>query len=114
MQHWNYEAAFKATEEVYGVKPDLTREGGSIPITLTFANTVCELSGLHHSHLAAQQERAPAAHGPLGRRRSLDEREGTFAIRRTSALTAQLDLSNYIKGTQLLGSYLYAVADASS
>jgi hypothetical protein len=23
-------------EEVYGCKPDLTREGGSIPITLTF------------------------------------------------------------------------------
>jgi len=23
-------------EQVYGVKPDLTREGGSIPVTLTF------------------------------------------------------------------------------
>ena len=30
-------AAIKATEHVYKVKPDLTREGGSIPVTLTFA-----------------------------------------------------------------------------
>jgi len=34
--HWNYRAAAKAVEEVFGVKPDLTREGGSIPVTLTF------------------------------------------------------------------------------
>ncbi|WFD32510.1 hypothetical protein MSPP1_003558 [Malassezia sp. CBS 17886] len=61
--HWNYEAAIRATEKVYGVRPDLTREGGSIPITLTFADA--------------------------------------------------LDLSNYIKGTQLLGTYLYEVAAAA-
>ena len=34
--HWNYKAASKAVESVFGVKPDLTREGGSIPVTLTF------------------------------------------------------------------------------
>lgn len=34
--HWNFRAAARATEQVWGVKPDLTREGGSIPITLTF------------------------------------------------------------------------------
>lgn len=34
-------AAEKATERVHGVKPDFTREGGSIPITLTLA----ELTG---------------------------------------------------------------------
>ena len=33
---WNFTAAGKAVERVYGVKPDLTREGGSIPVTLTF------------------------------------------------------------------------------
>ena len=26
---------FRATKMVYGVEPDLTREGGSIPVTLT-------------------------------------------------------------------------------
>lgn len=36
--HWNYRAAAKAVEEVFGVQPDLTREGGSIPVTLTFQN----------------------------------------------------------------------------
>jgi Cys-Gly metallodipeptidase DUG1 len=34
--HWNYRAAGKAVEQVFRVKPDLTREGGSIPVTLTF------------------------------------------------------------------------------
>ena len=32
-KHPNYEAAAAATEKVYGVAPDYTREGGSIPIT---------------------------------------------------------------------------------
>ncbi|KAH8597980.1 putative glutamate carboxypeptidase [Bisporella sp. PMI_857] len=31
--HWNYDAASKAIEKVWGVKPDYTREGGTIPIT---------------------------------------------------------------------------------
>ena len=28
VNHWSYRAAAKATEKVYGKKPDLTREGG--------------------------------------------------------------------------------------
>ncbi len=32
-KHPNYEAAAKAIEKVYGVRPDYSREGGSIPIT---------------------------------------------------------------------------------
>ena len=32
-QHPNYEAAAKAIETVHGVRPDYSREGGSIPIT---------------------------------------------------------------------------------
>lgn len=32
-KHPNYEAAAKAIEKVYGVPPDYSREGGSIPIT---------------------------------------------------------------------------------
>jgi len=38
--HWNFEAAKKATKAVYGQDPDLTREGGSIPVTLTFAESL--------------------------------------------------------------------------
>ncbi|CDO74561.1 hypothetical protein BN946_scf184896.g1 [Trametes cinnabarina] len=39
-KHWNYEAARRATEAVYKRSPDLTREGGSIPVTLTFAESL--------------------------------------------------------------------------
>lgn len=35
-KHPNYEAASKAIQRVYGVEPDFTREGGSIPITSCF------------------------------------------------------------------------------
>lgn len=35
-KHWNFAAASKAVESVFGCKPDMTREGGSIPVTLTF------------------------------------------------------------------------------
>lgn len=44
--HWsqdpsgpNFEAAARATKLVYNVEPDFTREGGSIPITLTLEKT---------------------------------------------------------------------------
>lgn len=33
IKHPNYEAATIATEKVHGVRPDFTREGGSIPLT---------------------------------------------------------------------------------
>lgn len=35
-KHPNYEAASKAIHRVYGIEPDFTREGGSIPITSCF------------------------------------------------------------------------------
>lgn len=39
-KHWNFEAAKRATRTVYKQEPDLTREGGSIPVTLTFAESL--------------------------------------------------------------------------
>lgn len=36
VDHPNFRAGRNAVRRVYGVEPDLTREGGSIPITLTF------------------------------------------------------------------------------
>ena len=36
VNHANFQAAKAAQKEVWGVEPDLTREGGSIPITITF------------------------------------------------------------------------------
>lgn len=41
--HWNFTAAGKAVEHVWGTKPDLTREGGSIPVTLTLKKSWAEM-----------------------------------------------------------------------
>jgi Cys-Gly metallodipeptidase DUG1 len=82
-KHWNYEAAIAATEAVYLRTPDLTREGGSIPVTLTFADNL----GVNVLLL------------PMGR--------GDDGAHSTNE---KLDLSNFINGTKLLGTYLYEVA----
>ncbi|KAL0945990.1 hypothetical protein HGRIS_012268 [Hohenbuehelia grisea] len=82
-KHWNFEAAKRATEAVYGRSPDLTREGGSIPVTLTFAETL----GVNVLLL------------PMGR--------GDDGAHSTNE---KLDRSNFIEGTKLLGTYLYELA----
>lgn len=38
INHYNYRAAHAAIKQIWGVDPDYTREGGSIPVTLTFQN----------------------------------------------------------------------------
>lgn len=76
-------AAAKAVETVYKVKPDLTREGGSIPVTLSFQDA------LKKNVLLL----------PMGR-----GDDGAHSI------NEKLDRSNYVNGTQLLGAYLYEVA----
>ncbi|KAI0693706.1 CNDP dipeptidase [Cerioporus squamosus] len=81
-KHWNYEAAIRATEAVYKRTPDLTREGGSIPVTLSFA----ELLGVNVLLL------------PMGR--------GDDGAHSTNE---KLDRSNFIEGSKLLGTYLYEV-----
>jgi len=81
-KHWNYEAAKKATEAVYKRTPDLTREGGSIPVTLTFAESL----GVNVLLL------------PMGR--------GDDGAHSTNE---KLDRSNFIEGSKLLGTYLYEV-----
>ncbi|KAI5120388.1 hypothetical protein M0805_000168 [Coniferiporia weirii] len=82
--HWNYVAASRATEAVYKVQPDLTREGGSIPVTLTFA----------------EQLKVNVLLLPMGR--------GDDGAHSTNE---KLDRSNFLEGTKLLGTYLYEVAD---
>ncbi|KAM5539708.1 hypothetical protein V8D89_006521 [Ganoderma adspersum] len=79
-KHWNYEAASRATETVYGRLPDLTREGGSIPVTLTFAESL----GVNVLLL------------PMGR--------GDDGAHSTNE---KLDRANFIEGSKLLGTYLY-------
>ncbi|KAJ6477953.1 CNDP dipeptidase [Mycena vulgaris] len=87
-KHWNYTAAIKATEVVYSKTPDLTREGGSIPVTLTFAETL----GVN----------VPVLLLPMGR--------GDDGAHSTNE---KLDKSNFIEGVRLflLGTYLYEIGD---
>ncbi|KAK3307786.1 glutamate carboxypeptidase-like protein [Chaetomium strumarium] len=83
-KHWNFSAAAKATERVWGVKPDFTREGGSIPVTLTFE----QATGKNVLLL------------PMG-----SSTDGAHSI------NEKLDKRNYIEGIKLLGAYLHYVAE---
>lgn len=82
----SFTAASEATKLVYGVEPDLTREGGSIPITLTFEET------LKTSVLLL----------PMGR-----GDDGAHSI------NEKLDISNYMNGMKTMAAYLhyYAIAE---
>ncbi|KFZ24315.1 hypothetical protein V502_01210 [Pseudogymnoascus sp. VKM F-4520 (FW-2644)] len=83
-KHWNFSAAAKASERVWGVAPDLTREGGSIPVTLTFE----EATGKNVLLL------------PMGS--STDMAHST---------NEKLDRSNYLEGIKTLGAYLHYAAE---
>ncbi|CAL1717401.1 unnamed protein product [Somion occarium] len=85
--HWSYEAAKRATETVWGKTPNYTREGGSIPVTLTFADNL----GVNVLLL------------PMGR-----------ADDGAHSTNEKLDISNFLNGTKLLGTYLYEVANINS
>jgi len=80
----NFQAAIKATHAVYGIYPDLTREGGSIPITLTLENA-----------LGAKVLLLPMGRGDDG----------------AHSTNEKLDRRNFIEGTKLLGTYLYEIGD---
>jgi len=83
INHWNYRAGHRAIERVWGCAPQYTREGGSIPITLTFE----ECLGRNVILL------------PMGR---CDD--GAHST------NEKLDLQNYIEGTKVLCAYLHEVA----
>ena len=82
--HWNFRAASKAAENVWGIKPDMTREGGSIPVTLTFEQELGK-----NVLLLPMGSSTDAAH----------------------SVNEKLDKKNYIQGTKLLGAYLHYVAE---
>ncbi|PQE26988.1 glutamate carboxypeptidase protein [Rutstroemia sp. NJR-2017a BVV2] len=83
-KHWNFSSAAKAVERVWGVKPDLTREGGSIPVTLTFEQATGK-----NVLLLPMGSSTDAAH----------------------SINEKLDKKNYIEGIKLLGAYLHYVAE---
>jgi len=81
--HPNFVAGSTATKMVYGVEPDLTREGGSIPVTLTLQ----EATGKNVILL------------PMG-----------AADDGAHSQNEKIDVRNYIEGTKLLGAYAYQLA----
>ncbi|KAI5091160.1 cytosolic non-specific dipeptidase [Silurus meridionalis] len=84
--HPHYMAGRKAMKTVFGVEPDLTREGGSIPVTLTFQ----EATGRNVMLL------------PVG---SSDDG--------AHSQNEKLNRSNYIQGTKMLGAYFHEVSQLS-
>lgn len=81
--HPHYQAASRAVREVFGVDPDMTREGGSIPVTLTFQ----EVTGKNVLLL------------PMG-----------AADDGAHSQNEKIDIYNYIEGTKLMVAYLNEVA----
>ena len=81
--HPHYLAGQRATKHVYGVDPDLIREGGSIPITITLQ----QVTGKNVILL-------PVGAGDDG----------------AHSQNEKINMRNYIEGTKLLGAYLYEVS----
>ncbi|XP_049606552.1 cytosolic non-specific dipeptidase [Syngnathus scovelli] len=81
--HPHYMAGRKAMKTVFGVEPDLTREGGSIPVTLTFQ----EATGRNVMLL------------PVG---SSDDG--------AHSQNEKLNRTNYIQGIKMLGAYFHEVS----
>jgi len=81
--HPHYMAGRKATQQVWGVEPDLTREGGSIPVTLTFQ----EVTGKNVMLL------------PIG---SCDDG--------AHSQNEKINRKNYIEGTKLIAAYINEVS----
>lgn len=79
----NFEAGAAATKRVYGVQPDLTREGGSIPVTLSFE----EATGKDVLLL------------PMG---SSDDG--------AHSQNEKINKTNYIQGIKLLAAYLFEIS----
>lgn len=84
--HPHYEAAKLAVKHVFNVIPDMTREGGSIPVTLTLQETTGKNVVLI----------------PVG---ACDDG--------AHSQNEKLDVFNYIQGTKLLGAYIYEVSKLS-
>ncbi|CAR24646.1 metallodipeptidase [Lachancea thermotolerans CBS 6340] len=79
----SFTAAAKATKAVYGVEPDFTREGGSIPITLTF-----------EKELKTSVMLLPMGRGDDG----------------AHSINEKLDISNYMQGMKTMAAYLHYYA----
>lgn len=86
LNHAHYLAGQRAVQHVFGQKPDLTREGGSIPIAITFQkltgkNVILMPIGTGDDNVHSKNEK--------------------------------MYIKNYIEGTKLFGAYLHEVSKLS-
>uniref|UniRef100_A0A646QD11 Cytosolic non-specific dipeptidase n=1 Tax=Hemiscolopendra marginata TaxID=943146 RepID=A0A646QD11_9MYRI len=79
-KHPHYQAGVKAMKKVFGVEPDMTREGGSIPVTLTFQEVTQKNVMLL----------------PIG-----------AADDGAHSQNEKIDIYNYIEGTKVLAAYIH-------
>lgn len=79
----NYQAAARATKHVYKTEPNFIREGGSIPVTLTFQSITKKSVML-----------LPLGCGDDG----------------AHSQNEKIDVRNYIEGTKLLAAYLHEIS----
>lgn len=111
-KHWNFSAAGKAVERVWGVKPDLTREGGRLVLPSQECSVTGSSLGEIFQHIQLTIPSIPVtltfeqATGknvlllPMG--------SSTDAAH---SINEKLDKKNYIEGIKLLGAYLHYVAE---
>lgn len=99
-KHWNFSAAGKAVERVFGVKPDLTREGGRYGITSLAHRTKLNWHSIPVTITFEQATGKNVLLLPMG--------SSTDAAH---SINEKLDKKNYIEGTKLLGAYLHYVAE---
>ncbi|KAJ5114598.1 Zn-dependent exopeptidase [Penicillium alfredii] len=114
-KHWNFTAASKAVEQVFGVEPDMTREGGRyvgihllifFPLSLTLSAFLPEhlpANGIDSIPVTLTFEQATGKNVLL-----LPMGSSTDAAH---SINEKLDRRNYIEGIKLLGAYLHYVAE---
>ena len=125
-KHWNFTAASKAAEKVFGVKPDLTREGGrcvlSSSMSLVALGLLLYLSIL--SSINAQKYRKVTfantnTNCSIPVTLTFQQATGKNVLLlpmgsstdAAHSINEKLDRRNYIEGTKLLGAYLHYVAE---
>jgi nonspecific dipeptidase len=82
-KHDNYQAGAKAIEKIYGIQPDYTRSGGSIPITSFFQD--------------ATQMNVMLL--PIG---ACDDM--------AHSQNEKINITNFVNGMKVMGSYLYEIS----
>lgn len=106
----SYAAARRATQLVHGVEPDLTREGGSIPITLTFEKATGKSVILIPIGASDDGARVEGGAEEGGRGAARSSPAAGPAPPGAHSQNEKLDRSNYLNGIKLLGAYLFEVA----